>query len=225
MLALAVPTAALPVHTPALVQEPDEVRSTRSRLEDRNVAIRTAHLELHFGNVDLDGTKADGRIELYFDGANYLHRLHLGGAVLVEMEKDGVLHRYTIDPDGNPTPTAKSEANGMIERAFWSLLPSLTPEPANLVEDESAASASGDHLLIAQSGTILWIDKGTGDVVRTERSDVVAEYGNFVVRDCFRFPTRVSTRAVATGDIVTLEVGHVKLNGPVDPVLFATPEP
>lgn len=226
MLALWVPIApmALPTQTAALAQVTDEVRSIRMRLEERNAAIRTAHLELRFGNVDLDGTKADGRIELYFDGASYLHRLHLGGAILVEMEKDGTLHRYTINPDGNRTPSSTSDSNRTIERAFWSLLPSLTPESANLVEDESAVSASEDHLKIAQAGNVFWIDRETGDVVRTERSDAVAEYGNFVVRDGLRFPTRVSTRTVATGDVVTLEVDHVELNGPVDPVLFVTPE-
>ena len=58
-----------------------------------------------------------------------------------------------------------------------------------------------------------------------ERSDAVAEYGNFVVRDGLRFPTRISTRTEATGNGVTLEVDHVELNGPVDPVLFATLDP
>ena len=86
---------------PALSQATEEVRLLRARMEERNAAIRTAHLDLRFRDFDLDGTKADGRIELYFDGANYLQRLHLGGAVLVEIEKDDVLHRYTIDPDGN----------------------------------------------------------------------------------------------------------------------------
>ncbi len=227
MLALWVPTApmALPTQAAALAQAADEVRSIRLRLEERNAAIRTAHLELRFGNVDLDGTKADGRIELYFDGANYLQRLHLGGAVLVEMEKDGVLHRYTIDPDGNATRISTSDARGSIERSFWSLLPSLTPEPANLVEDESTVPASEDHLKIAQTGTVFWIDRETGDVVRMERSDAVAEYGNFVVRDGLRFPTRISTRTVATGEVVTLEVDHVELNDPIDPALFATLDP
>lgn len=227
MFALWVPTApmALAAQTAALAQATDEVRSIRLRLEERNAAIRTAHLELRFGNVELDGTKADGRIELYFDGANYLQRLHLGGAVLVEMEKDGALHSYTIDPDGNPTRISTSDARGSIEQSFWSLLPSLTPEPANLVEDESAASAGEDHLKIVQAGTVLWIDRGTTDVVRMERSDAVAEYGNFVVRDGLRFPTRISTRTVATGEVVTLEVDHVELNGPVDPALFATLDP
>jgi len=227
MLALwapAVPMALL-IQTATLAQATDEVRSIRQRSEERNAAIRTAHLELRFGNVDLDGTKADGRIELYFDGANYLQRLHLGGAVLVEMEKDGVLLRYTIDPEGTPTPSSTSDASGSIERAFWSLLPSLTAEPANLVEDESAVTASEDYPKIAQAGSVFWIDRETGDVVRTERSDAVAEYGNFVVRDGLRFPTRVSTRSMATGDVVTLEVDHVELNGPVDPALFAIPDP
>ncbi len=227
MLALWIPTApmALPAQTAALAQATDEVRSIRLRLEERNAAIRTAHLELRFGNVDLDGTKADGRIELYFDGANYLQRLHLGGAVLVEMEKDGALHSYTIDPDGNPTRISTSDARGSIERSFWSLLPSLTREPANLVEDESAVSASEDHRTIAQAGNVFWIDRETGDVVRMERSDAVVEYGNFVVRDGLRFPTRISSRIVATGEVVTLEVDHVELNGPIDPALFATLEP
>ena len=227
MLALWVPAApmALPAQPAVLAQAADEVRSIRLRLEERNAAIRTAHLELRFGNVDLDGTKADGRIELYFDGANYLQRLHLGGAVLVEMEKDGALHSYTIDPDGNPTRISTSDARGSIERSFWSLLPSLTPEAANLVEDESTASASEDHLKIAQAGNVFWIDRETGDVVRMERTDAVAEYENFVVRDGLRFPTRISTRTVATGEVVTLEVEHVELNGPIDSGLFATPAP
>lgn len=227
MLALWVPAApmALPAQTAVLAQAADEVRSIRLRLDERNAAIRTAHLELRFGNVDLDGTKADGRIELYFDGANYLQRLHLGGAVLVEMEKDGALYSYTIDPDGNPTRISTSDARGSIERSFWSLLPSLTREPANLVEDESAVSASEDHLTIAQAGNVFWIDRETGDVVRMERSGAVVEYGNFVVRDGLRFPTRISSRTVATGEVVTLEVDHVELNGPVDPALFATLDP
>ena len=216
---------ALPTQTATLAQATDEVRSLHQRLEGRNAAIRTAHLELRFGNFDLDGTKADGRIELYFDGANYLQRLHLGGAVLVEMEKGGVLLRYTIDPEGTPTPSSTSGASGSIERTFWGLLPSLTAEPANLVEDESAVTASEDYLKIAQAGSLFWVDRKTGDVVRTERSDAIAEYGNFVVRDGLRFPTRVSTRRMATGDVVTLEVDHVELNGPVDPALFAIPDP
>ena len=227
MLALWIPAApmALPAQPATLAQATDEVRSIRLRMDERNAAIRTAHLELRFSNFDFDGTKADGRIELYFDGANYLQRLHLGGAVLVEMEKDGALHSYTIEPDGNPTRISTSDARGSIERSFWSLLPSLTPEPANLVEDESALSASEDPLKIAQAGIVFWIDRETGDVVRMERSDVVAEYGNFVVRDGLRFPTRISSRTVATGNVVTLEVDHVELNGPVDPALFATLEP
>ena len=227
MLALWVPAApmALSAQTAAIAQAPDELHSVRLRMEERNAAIRTAHLELRFGSFDLDGTKADGRIELYFDGANYLQRLHLGGAVLVEMEKDGALHRYTIDPDGNPTRISTSDARGSIERSFWSLLPSLTPEPANLVEDESTVSASEDHLKIAQAGIVFWIERATGDVVRMERSDAVAEYGSFVVRDGLRFPTRIWTRTLATGEVVTLEVDHVELNGPVDPALFATLDP
>jgi hypothetical protein len=227
ILALWVPTApmALPAQTVNLTQAADEIRSIRLRLEERNAAIRTAHLELRFDNVDFDGTKGDGRVELYFDGANYLQRLHVGGAVLVELEKDGSLYSHTIDPDGNPTRVSTRDARGSIERSFWSLLPSLTPEPANLVERESTVPASEDHLKIAQTGNVFWIDRETGDVVRMERSDAVAEYGSFVVRDGLRFPTRISTRTVATGEVVTLEVNHVEINGPVDPALFATPDP
>ena len=92
----------------------------------------------------------------------YLQRVHLGGAVLVSMEKAGALHSHTIDPDGNLTRISTSDARGAIERSFWSLLPSLTPEPANLVEDESTASASEDHLKIAPAGTVFWIDRETG---------------------------------------------------------------
>lgn len=106
-------------------------------------------MELRFDNVDFDATRGAGRIEMYFDGANYLLRLHVGGAVLVEMEKDSTLHRYTIEPDGNRTRSSTSEADGTIERSFWSLLPSLTPESAHLVEDESAGPSSEDHLKIA----------------------------------------------------------------------------
>ena len=227
MLALWVPAApmALAAQTAAIAQATDEVRSIRLRLEERNAAIRTAHLELRFGNVDLDGTKADGRIELYFDGANYLQRLHLGGARLVEMEKDGVLHRHTVDPDGNLSRSSTSDADGTIELAFRTLLPSLTPEPANVVQDGSAGSTRGDYLKIAQAGEVFWIDRETVDVVRTERSDAVVEYGNFVVRDGLRFPTLVATRSVRTGNVVTLEVDHVELNGPIDPALFATLDP
>lgn len=227
MLALWAPAApmALAAQTAAIAQATDEVGSIRLRLEERNAAIRTAAVELRFDNVDFDGTKGAGRIELYFDGANYFQRLHVGGAILVEMEKDTTFHRYTIDPDGNMSRSSTSDADGTIERAFWSLLPSLTPEPAHLVEDESAVSASQDHLKIAQAGNVLWIDSETGDVVRLERSDAVAEYGNFVVRDGLRFPTRISTGTVATGDVVTLEVDHVELNGPIDPALFATLDP
>ena len=221
MLALWVPAA--PMALPA--QAADEVRSIRLRMEERNASIWTAHLELRFSNFDFDGAKGDGRIELYFDGANWLQRLHVGGAILVEVEKDGVRHHYTIDPDGNPTRISTSDARGSTERSFWSLLPSLTPEPANLVEDESTVSASEDHLKIAQAGIVFWIERATGDVVRMERSDAVAEYGNFVVRDGLRFPTRISTRTVATGEVVTLEVDHVELNGAVDPALFATLDP
>ena len=224
MLALSIPAAplALPAQTATLAQATDEVRTIRLRLEERNASIRTAHLELRFRNFDLDGTKADGRIELYFDGANYLQRLHLGGAVLVSMEKAGALHSYTIDPDGNVTRISTSDARGSIERFFWGFLPSLTLDPANLVEDESAVSPTEDHLKIAQAGNVFWIDRETGDVVRMERSYVVVEYGNFVVRDGLTFPTRISSRIVATGNVVTLEVDHVELNGPVDPALFAT---
>ncbi len=227
MLALWIPAApmALPAQPAVLAQATDEVRSIRLRLDERNAAIRTAHLELRFSNFDFDGAKGDGRIELYFDGADWLQRLHVGGAILVEMEKDGARHHYTIDPDGNVTRISTSDARGAIERSFWSLLPSLTPEPANLVEDEPTVSASEDHLKIAQAGNVFWIDRETGDVVRVERSDAVAEYGNFVVRDGLRFPTRISTRTVATGEVVTLEVGDVELNGPIDPGLFATPAP
>ena len=128
ILALWVQTApmALPAQTAALAQATDEVRSIRLRLEERNAAIRTAHLELRFSNFDFDGAKGDGRIELYFDGANWLQRLHLGGAILVSMEKDGGLHSHTIDPDGNVTRISTSDARGSIERFFWGLLPSLT---------------------------------------------------------------------------------------------------
>jgi hypothetical protein len=82
MLALWVQTApmALPAQAATLAQATDEIRSIRSRLEERNAATRTAHLELRFRDVDFDGTKGDGRIELYFDGANHLQRAHLGGA-------------------------------------------------------------------------------------------------------------------------------------------------
>lgn len=227
MLALWVPTApmALPAQPAALAQTTDEVRSIRLRMEERNAAIRTAHLKLRFSNFDFDGAKGDGRIELYFDGANWLQRLHVGGAVLVSMEKDGALHSYTIDPDGNVTRSSTSDARGSIERFFWGLLPSLTLEPPNLVEDESAVSASEDRLKIAQAGNVFWIDRETGDVVRMERSYAVVEYGNFVVRDGLRFPTRISSRTVATGEVVTLEVDQVELNGPVDPGLFATLDP
>ena len=227
VLALWVPAAsmALSAQTATLAQAADDVGSIRSRLEERNAAIRTAHLELRFDNVDFDGTKGGGRIELYFDGASCLQRLHVGGAILVEMEKDGALHRYTIDPGGNPIRRSTSDADGRIERAFWSFLPSLTQESAHLVQDESAGSPSGDYLKIAQAGEVFWIDRETADVVRAERSDAVVEYGNFVVRDGLRFPTRVSTRSVRTGNVVTLEVDHVELNGPVDPALFATPDP
>ena len=209
---------------PALPQATEEVRLVRARMEERNAAIRTAHLDLRFRDVDLDGTKADGRIELYFDGANYLQRLHLGGAVLVEIEKGDVRHRYTIDPDGNPTPVSTRDTNGKIERAFWSLLPSLTPEPASLVDEGSESTTSEDHLKIAQAGMVFWIDRETGDVVRIERSDAVSDFEDFVVRDGLRFPTRVSTRSVSTGEIVTLEVEHVELNGPVEPAMFVVPE-
>ena len=227
MLALWIPTApmALPAQTAALAQAKDEVRSIRLRLEERNAAVRTAHLELRFSNFDFDGAKGDGRIELYFDGANWLQRLHVGGAILVEMEKNGARHHYTIDPDGNVTRISTSDARGSIERFFWGFLPSLTLDPANPVEDESAVSPTEDHLKIAQAGNVFWIDRETGDVVRMERSYVVVEYGNFVVRDGLRFPTRVSSRTVATGEIVTLEVDHVELNGSVDPALFATLDP
>ena len=216
---------ALPTQTATLAQATDEVRSIRLRLEERNAAIRSAHLDLRFRDFDFDGAKGDGRIELYFDGANYLQRVHVGGAVLVSMEKDGALHSHTIDPDGNVIRISTSDARGSIERFFWGLLPSLTLEPANLVEDESAVSASEDRLKIAQAGNVFWIDRETGDVVRMERSYAVVEYGNFVVRDGLRFPTRVSSRTVATGEIVTLEVDHVELNGSIDPALFATLDP
>ena len=227
MLALWIPAApmALPAQTAGLVQATDEVRSIRLRLEERKAAIRTAHLDLRFSNFDFDGAKGDGRIELYFDGANWLQRLHVGDAILVSMEKDGALHSYTIDPDGNPTRISTSDARGSTERFFWGLLPSLTPEPANLVEDESAESASEDHLKIAQTGNVFWIDRETGDVVQMESSHVVVEYGSFVVRDGLGFPTRISSRTVATGGVVTLEVDHVELNGLVDPALFATLDP
>ena len=64
MLALWVPTApmALPAQTAAPAQATDEVHSIRLRLEERNAAIRTAHLELRFRNSDFDGAKGDGRI-------------------------------------------------------------------------------------------------------------------------------------------------------------------
>ena len=120
MLALLVPTAlmALPAQTGALAQATDEVRSIRLRLEERNAAIRTVHLE-----------------------------------------------------------------------------------------------------------NVFWIDRETGDVVRMERSYAVVDYGNFVVRDGLRFPTRISSRTVATDEVVALEVDHVELNGPIDPALFATLDP
>jgi hypothetical protein len=216
---------ALLAQTATLAQATDEVRTIRLRLEERNASIRTAHLELRFRNFDFDGAKGDGRIELYFDGANYLQRLHLGGAILVSVERDGTLHSYTIDPAGNPAHISTSDARGSIERFFWGLLPSLTLEPANLVEDESTVSANEDHLKIAQAGNVFWIDRETGDVVRMKRSYAVVEYENFVVRDGLRFPTRISSRIVATGEVVTLEVDHVELNGPIDPALFATLDP
>lgn len=168
-------------------------------MDERNAATRTALLDLRFCNVVLDGTKADGRIELYFDGASYLQRHYLGGAVLVEIEQDDVLQRYTIDPDWNPTRASTSDAKGTIERAFWGLLPSLTPEHADLVDDASESTTSKEHLKIAQTGTVFWVDGRTGDVVRTERSDAVSDFEEFVARDGLRFPTRISTRTVSTG--------------------------
>ena len=64
MLALWVPASpmALPAQTAALAQPADEVRSIRLRLEERNAAIRAAHLELRFRNFDFDGAKGDGCI-------------------------------------------------------------------------------------------------------------------------------------------------------------------
>ena len=227
MLALWVPTAliAVPAQTAAPAQATDEVRSIRLRLEERNAAIRTAHLELRFDNVDFDGTKGGGRIELYFDGANYLQRLHVGGAILVEMEEVQCPSPLHDRPGREPDTELDERRERTVERAFWSFLPSLTQESAHLAQEESAGSPSGDCLKIAQAGEVFWIDRDTGDVVRMERSDAVAEYEGFVVRDGVKFPTRVSTRTVATGDVVTLEVDHVELNGPVDPALFAMLDP